>query len=319
MSANTSIEWCDHTFNPVWGCERSGPECAQCYAADWAKRWGYGWGRSAPRRTFGDKHWAQLKHWNAAAKAKGKRESVFVGSMCDIGEDHPVTRAEVGRLWPIVRECEWLYFLCLTKRPQNYPAILPIDWRYGYENVGLGTSCGHYKWTHRIKELLRVPAKMRFLSCEPLITTLHLDQYVFNRQRAIRDVMNGPLALSREQADDCLAYSVDWVICGGESGPGARPMHPDWARGLRDQCQAAGVPYFFKQWGSFTPERPEVVKQWTLIDRHGNRHENTTAWNGRTGKDSDTGEVYMYPCDKKSAGRMLDGREWNELPEAIAR
>jgi protein gp37 len=114
---------------------------------------------------------------------------------------------------------------------------------------------------------------------------------------------------------------LDWVIVGGETGPGARPMHPDWIRSVRDQCQAAGVPFFFKGWGMWVPklhrccDSPAKFSSWGILDIDGNWFPETTPWNGRQGEESETREYVMFKVGKKAAGHLLDGREWNEFPK----
>lgn len=201
-------------------------------------------------------------------------------------------------------------------------------------NVWMGVTAENQEaWDLRIPILLQTPAAVRFVSCEPLLGPVDVRPYLATMRclscgylgnedieecpscASSREYEYGPIAL--ESGSDRLG-SLDWIIAGGESGPKARPTHPDWARSLRDQCQAAGVSFFWKQWGAFSAEKPSPCKNWTLIDRQGNTFEDTTAWNGKRGADSDTGEEYVYRVGKKAAGRLLDGREWNEFPAVKA-
>lgn len=146
------------------------------------------------------------------------------------------------------------------------------DWAWPLPNVWLGTSVEDQATADaRIPELLQVPASVRFLSCEPLLGPLNLETYLWHRW-----------------PEDMDRGEIDWCIAGGESGPKARPMHPDWARSLRDQCVAAGVPYFFKQWGEYKHRDP-------------------------SGAPDDGGDCIRV--GKKAAGRELDGRTWDEYPE----
>lgn len=162
-----------------------------------------------------------------------------------------------------------------------------------------------YLW--RVDELLKVPAAVRGLSLEPLLGPVDLENFPLKTL----DAGENP--------------GINFVLAGGESGPKARPAHPDWFRAVRDACQAAGVPFFFKQHGEWLPEsqfgadgdKPtpgNTGAQWGIIDWSGHFFPWTTAWNGKTGEDSDTGETYVYRVGKKAAGRLLDGREWNEMP-----
>jgi protein gp37 len=219
---NSKIQWTDHTFNPWWGCTNVSPGCVRCYAHTLAKRTGWDvWGATTNRRFFGDAHWSEPLRWNEAAETEATRARVFCGSMCDVFEDHSSVGEARRRLWEIIARTPALDWLLLTKRPELIAGLAP--WGESWPtNVWLGTSVETQEFADRRIPLLRsVPARLRFLSCEPLL---------------------GPVDLTRWQM-------VDWVIVGGESGPGARPMDASWALALRDQCEAAGVPFFFKQTG----------------------------------------------------------------------
>jgi protein gp37 len=173
-------------------------------------------------------------------------------------------------------------------------------------NVWIGTSCEDQATADkRIPHLLRCPAAVRFLSCEPLLGPLDLNRIprkITATSSVIGSVLiDGPTS---GRFSPILAGSgerpLDWIIAGGESGPGARPMHPDWARSLRDQCQAAGVPFFFKQWGEWLPA--------CQIHMPPNPHNRSICI------EHDGGAVHCYRVGKRAAGRQLDGREWNEYP-----
>jgi len=178
-------------------------------------------------------------------------------------------------------------------------------------NVWLGVSAENQATAdERIPLLCQTPAAVRFLSAEPMLGPVDLEIIDFGEKGwiRIRDV------LLRGFAGSTLTNeTLDWVICGGESGPGARPMHPDWARALRDQCQTAGVPFFFKQWGAWHPiygsGRPRGDEETEI---------KPFAWVDPTGKTSASGTVpdaLMLRVGKKRAGRILDGRTWDEYPE----
>jgi len=227
MSANSSIEWTDHTFNPWWGCSRVSPGCENCYAETLSARYGHRvWGpaKTTPRRIFGPQHWAEPLKWNAAAVQAGVRKRVFCASMSDVFEDHPDVGEHRAALWRLIEQTPALDWLLLTKRPENIRKMLPASWLEDFRaNVWLGTSVEDPRRAReRIPLLVDVPGAVRFLSCEPLVEALP----------------NLPLA------------GIDWLIVGGESGPGARPMQPDWALDLRTQCKDAGVAFFFKQTGT---------------------------------------------------------------------
>lgn len=234
MARNSKIEWTDASFNPWWGCSRVSPACAHCYAEAFAHRLNFDvWSRHdghGERRTFSDSHWLAPVAWNAAAQASGSPVRVFCASMADVFEDHPTANVERPKLWDLIRDTPWLDWQLLTKRPQNIARMLPDDWGDdGWRNVWLGTTVENHRWRHHIDEVLKIPAAIHFVSCEPLLGEVDLMNYL--------PVWSPPLPV------------LDWVIVGGESGPKARPMGLAWARSLRDQCAGAGVPYFFKQMG----------------------------------------------------------------------
>lgn len=262
MGSKTLIAWTDHTFNIAWGCVKVSPGCANCYADTLSKRYGHTvWGPAAttPRRTFGAKHWAEPLDWNRDAAQEGRRHRVFSSSMCDIFEDHPMVRPELARLWELIRATPHLDWQLLTKRPERIAASLPMDWGDGWPNVWLGTSIESQDYTWRADRLHKVPAVVRFVSYEPAI---------------------GPLALDLD--------GIDWVIYGGESGPGYRPHDLAWPRAMRDACRAAGVAFFFKQSPAAWTERGttldgETIQQYPAPRRVSERPEaarrpSTQAW-----------------------------------------
>ena len=235
--AQTTIEWTarrtpegvvipGYTFNIVWGCQKVSEGCKHCYADTLASRYGYSlWGPLASRRVMSPAYWEAPLRWNREACAQDEPRLVFCSSMADVFEDHPTVAQEREKLWPLIDQTPWLIWLLLTKRPQNILAYSPYVSGCP-DNVWVGTSVENQRRAEeRIPELLNVLARVRFLSCEPLL---------------------GPLDLSA-----WLPF-IDWVIVGGESGVAARPMDPRWVRFLRDQCQDARVPFFFKQWGGRT-------------------------------------------------------------------
>jgi protein gp37 len=230
MGASTAISWTDHTFNPWWGCERVSPGCQHCYAETFAKRTGNAvWGKNADRRRFGEKHWNEPSKWNKQALADGERHLVFCASMADVFEDRADHEEDRWRLWRLIIATPHLTWQLLTKRPENVAHMVPVDWMHGRwpNNAWIGTTVeDQQRANERIPLLTALPAPVRFLSCEPLLGPVVLDPSV-----------NFP----------------DWVICGGESGPGHRLLDVDHARSLRDQCESYGIPFFFKQVGGRTP------------------------------------------------------------------
>lgn len=238
MSANTEISWCVHTFNPWHGCSAVSEACQNCYAAALARWLGFDvFGPDRPRRFFGGKYWAEPVRWARNARRAGRRDSVFCLSMGDVLEDRPdLEKVREEQLWPLVRltagDLTWIF---LTKRPENWKAI-PGDvarvtaWGVTAEN--------QRELDRRGRLLLKIPAAMRFLSCEPLLEGV--------------EVCNG--SVSRWSKRPAATVPFDLVIVGGESGPKARLFDADWARAICDQCHgsAADVPctaFYMKQFG----------------------------------------------------------------------
>lgn len=224
MAEKTEIAWTDSTFNPWWGCSKVGPGCDHCYAEALDRRTGGDhWGATKTPRTMSADNWRKPARWQRIAEVTGTRRRVFCGSMCDWA-DKNAPPGELDKLWALIRSTPMLDWQLLTKRAPNIAQFLPADWCTGYENVWLGVTVENREHgLPRVEYLRRVPARVRFLSIEPLLADL------------------GEIDLS----------GIQWVIAGGESGPKARPAHPNWFRSIRDQCADAGVPFFFKQWGEF--------------------------------------------------------------------
>lgn len=228
MGMNSKIEWTTHTFNPWWGCIKVSEACKHCYAESWAKRVGQQvWGPKSDRRFFGDLHWRQPVRWNSIAAQTGVRPRVFCASMADVFEDREGLTEERARLWELIDATPNLDWLLLTKRPQNVSRM--AGWGAQWPNhVWLGTTVELQKRADEaLPFLAQVPAKVRFISAEPLL---------------------GPIEIR-----DWLKESLSWVITGGESGPKARPASPAWFRSLMIQCMESDVPFHFKQWGDWAP------------------------------------------------------------------
>lgn len=250
MGAESKIEWTDATFNIVWGCEKISPGCKNCYADSLSSRYGFDvWGADKARRVFGDKHWQEPLAWNRKAEKRGAPMKVFCSSMCDIGEDHQTVAKERAKLWPLIKATPWLIWQLLTKRADRLAAILPADWGAGYANAWLGVSVEDQKHADlRVPHLLETPAAVRFLSVEPMLGPVNLDPYLGLECRHHGAHIEGDTgALVCSKCDETPA--PDWVIIGGESGNGARPMHEEWARELAARCRRAAVPVFVKQMG----------------------------------------------------------------------
>lgn len=338
MAENTKIEWTDHTFNPWEGCQKVGPGCDNCYAETRNARFSGGqavnWGPGAPRRRTTPSNWNKPLKWNKQAElqqaawdgfkkthldltddeliAKGfikpRRPRVFCASLADVFDNavDPQWRAD---LFGLIMKTPNLDWLLLTKRIGNVKPML-AELAHGSDpdlslldmmplpNVWIGATIVNQEEADRdIPKLMNVPAYVHFLSMEPLLgpVDLKLMQY---EDSDYRQPDGKIIANTRRRA-------IKWVIVGGESGPGARPMHPDWARSLRDQCKDAGTAFLFKQWGEWAPAKPEGS---TLVIEGVAPFTDKPMWHAFT----DTQE--MARIGKKAAGRQLDGRTWDESP-----
>lgn len=352
MGAKTSIEWTDATWNPTRGCSRVSPGCVNCYAERIAARFSKGDAArikgTSPFSGFatmknGEPHWTgrvelisekleEPLHWK-------KPRRIFVNSMSDLFHESLPDEA-IDQVFAVMALCPQHTFQVLTKRAKrmlawfnsrrpegqlpNSPAqrIAEIIARKATEpwhtqdepfpwplpNIWLGVSVENQEYAdERIPLLLQTPAAVRFVSYEPALGPVNFETYV------CRDYRDGtPAELPK----------LDWIIAGGEGGPGARPPHPQWFRDVRDACQAAGVAFFFKQWGHFRPigcadfessdvdmvpmmsvEMDQVVRVWP---------------DGRVDDGSEDpvaeGAWFTEPVGKEAAGALLDGREWREFP-----
>jgi protein gp37 len=288
MAEMTKISWADATFNPWIGCQKVSRGCVHCYAEELMdKRYGrVQWGPTGTRVRTAASNWRQPLRWNRQAFAAGERKRVFCSSLADVFEDRPeldTWRRDLAQLITATPHLDWLL---LTKRPENAKQMIYEMWfpdAAWPKNYWLGTSVEDRKsGLPRIDVLRGVPAPLRFLSVEPLVEDI------------------GPIDLS----------GIGWVIVGGESGAAASPMHPAWARSVRDQCIAAGVPFLFKQWGQWSP----IDQPWEQDSPK--RLADNERWCNRAGGHGFHGdEVWrMRKVGKESAGAVLDGREWHEFP-----
>lgn len=286
MAETTEIAWCDSTFNPWIGCTKVSPGCANCYAErdfDLRKHVAK-WGAGQPRHRTTEAYWRQPIKWyldqaalvgcaNLAGELPPRRPRVFCGSLCDWLDDE-VPIEWLADLLDLIRRTPHLDWLLLTKRPQNWherirlarnhltipngeTALWLANWLPKKESAGMPARAGTPPanvWIgttvedqpnadRRIPELLKIPARVRFLSCEPLL---------------------GPVDLSfgnpKWRTAESYHAEIHWVICGGESGPKARPMQIEWAQSLRQQCQSAGVAFFMKQLGGSKDKRHEITQ-----------------------------------------------------------
>jgi protein gp37 len=375
--SKSNIEWTESTWNPIVGCSIVSPGCTNCYAMKTAARneaMGISRYDGTTRVVNGNTVWTgklvQAPESTLLQPLKRKKPTTyFVNSMSDLfHEDCP--DAWIDRVFAVMALTPQHTFQVLTKRAGRMgdyfcsdprwrnrqivvarnsvsgvtvdfgpmPSILPLP------NVWLGVSTERQQEAdERIPLLLQTPAAVRFISAEPLLG--HIDLHALNLatktpSNALRGIRRVPH--DREELTEPTT-KLDWVIVGGESGPAARPMHPDWARSLRDQCAAAGVPFFFKQWGEWLPgqnrshpnitgeHRPDDGKPRTVacwqdggwgVRTTKNPACNYVTWdvNGdlhrglRTGANYFEIKVWASRVSKARAGRLLDGVEHNGMP-----
>jgi protein gp37 len=314
MAENTKIEWTDHTFNPWIGCTKVSPGCDHCYAENLMdKRMGVAsWSPGAERVRTKPANWKMPLRWNAQADAfmarHGRRQRVFCASLADVF-DNAVPVQWRRDLFDLIVATPNLDWLLLTKRIGNTKTMMadalhlnPAANRDGMiwplPNAWIGATIVNQAEADRdIPKLLQVPARVRFLSMEPLLGPVDLTHIeVWGGDAEIYPLKGTTDCVDDEGAPTDDVPALDWVIVGGESGPGARPMSPDWARSLRDQCEAAGVPFLFKQWGEWIP----MLGQAEGVPVR----EKTTTPDGWV----------MGHAGKKAAGRLLDGRTWDGFP-----
>lgn len=342
MGNKTRIEWTDTTWNPVTGCSKVSQGCKNCYAERIFQR-------PYPGRDFTDVR-MHLERLEQPLSWKRPRR-IFVNSMSDLFHEK-VSEDFLDSVFATMSIASWHTFQVLTKRPQRMRDYFrlgttrrisyqvqellrrpdnPTKWRWPFANarirvevpmtnVWLGVSVEDQETAdERIPVLLQTPAAVRFVSYEPALGPVDFAAYT------------GIPRVPWEEKKTAMGFAsskLDWVIAGGESGPHARPSHPDWFRNLRDQCEAAGVPFFFKQWGEFSPIAPIFGD----VDDFEERCKRCIA---RVNEDRTVGislDGSVHPDDweffkdgsepwsmarvgKQRAGRLLDGREWNEFPK----
>jgi protein gp37 len=308
----TSIEYLDYTWNPVTGCTPVSAGCEHC----WAKR-------MHERGLWGKQPFSEVTLHPDRLEDPLKRKKPARIGVCFMGDlfHEKVPMGDVMQVFAVMALAPRHTFLILTKRPERMHDMLTgsgvREWvlgsawsmlgklpKYRHENimnrlwplpnVWCGVSVEDQKTAdERIPWLLKTPAAVRYMSVEPMIGPVDLDRFTgCGHESGWR---NCPDHLAGRA--DCAG--IGWVICGGESGPGARPMHHDWAKSIRDQCQAAGTPFYFKQWGQFCWPEQMPEETWRRVDAQVNL----------AGIPDEP-----YGVGKKAAGRVLDGREWLEMP-----
>lgn len=298
---NSGIEYIDHSWNPWIGCHKVSPGCDNCYMHREMRRFGQNPG--TVRRT-------SPATWKQALRF-GKGSTVFVCTWSDFF----IEEADQWRkfAWRLIEQRPDVRWLLVTKRPERIDGNLPWGDDQPWPNVvGIVTAENQEMADLRIPILLRSNFAVRGVSVEPMLG--HVDLM------AIR-VACGAHALdcACSAGRPCsLHQRLDWVICGGETGRGSRPMHPDWARSLRDQCQSADVPFFFKQWGewgNYYDQDGSDSPLWSPLSR--DLRSKTTKYvtdNGRVDGVARYGSAKMVRVGKKASGRLLDGSEWLEQP-----
>lgn len=302
MAEETNIEWADSTFNPWMGCTKVSPACDHCYAETLMdKRHGkVQWGPHGERVRTSAGNWQNPRRWQRQAAAflaeHGCRRRVFCASLADVFDN----KAPVGArddLWQLIRETPDLDWLLLTKRPQNIEKMLPAFWDEIRGHVWLGTSTENQEEAdRRLPVLLAITPRpaVFFASAEPLLGPI---DFMTIKRKA-------PLGSMSVLPCEPGGVYLDWIIAGGESGPGARPTNPQWYREIRDQCAEAGVAFLFKQWGEWVSvsevDGPGEIFQFTgsAIEDHNSR--------------------YVRKVGKRKAGRTLDGVTHDGFPGARA-
>lgn len=359
MSEGTLIQWTNATINFWWGCTEVSPACRLCYAREWAKYtsknlFGFRveWGNGKPRGERLEAARREALKLNAKAEKSGQRMLVFANSMAD-WLDAEVPVEWLAFMLQTLHDTPYLTWQLLTKRPENWAARIEAvlqmieaaptwnaakadapevrlrnflaDWfvlRRSPVNVWIGvTAEDQPRADRRIAELVKIPAKVRFLSCEPLLERIDLHF----AEASDGEVFPFPVVPPVEEPTGKL----HWVIAGGESGGSkaspAKPTHPDWARSLRDQCAAAGVPFFWKQWGEWKPvseggddwveslyKANRIGRQCTVpshvLHRDGSQHSHLDRGAFALGA------MTMFCVGKKNSGNLLDGVEHNAFP-----
>lgn len=346
MSANTKIEWTERTWNPVRGCSRISEGCRNCYAERMAARmhkpgqWGHGltangrWNgevRLVKEKLLEPLRWREPRLCFVNSTSDLFHEKLSAAAIVDVfavmylARQHTfqvltkradILRAVVGGAIfrsEVMERAQDLAFDCDTIPSYPLIAVDQADWPL--RNVWLGVSVEDQKTAdERIPLLLQTPAAVRFISAEPLLGAVDLGDIVI-RERAGESHIDSLYCDVGPEDDEFEGHTLDWVIAGGESGAGARPMHPDWVRSICDQCDDAEVPFFFKQWGEWAPlsALPEEIRLEMSLKPGVVLNADGSEWDSLVDPVDDT--TVVYRAGKKDAGAILDGREWREMPQ----
>lgn len=329
MADKSHIEWTDATWNPIRGCSRVSQGCVNCYAEKQAariQRMDRGRGVPEDQGSY-DGLITRGGQWNGQIRVVDglmdqplrwkKPRRVFVNSMGDLFHE-VVPDSVILSVFTTMAKAKHHTFQVLTKRPKRMRELLSMWQDTGLTlregcgavlpNVWLGVSVENQSTAdERIPLLLLTPAAVRWISAEPLLDKVDITKY-------LPDEWSGVAVCDAPYGD---TPPLDWVVAGGESSSGARPMHPDWVRLLRDQCQNTGVPFFFKQWGEWLPG--EQIPGRTTYARCDNGQVMTSRGNPcrenfQTHPDKHSRHLITLKIGKKAAGRQLDGCNWDELP-----
>ena len=330
--STTKIEWAEKSWNPITGCTKVSEGCKNCYAERMAKRLAgrYGYPKDDPFRvTFHPDRLDQPLRWK-------KPSTIFVCSMSDLFHED-VNPKDIDAVFDVMAEAKQHQFILLTKRPQNIKEKLygiteewPCRELGGGDylpNVFLGVTVENQDAMWRVGELLKIPAAGYWISAEPMLGPLDIrdalhgypepyggEQYLVTREMAMDA---GDLRLEGQPYQfgepnwQQTCPPLSGVVLGGESGPGARPMHPDWARGVRDQCADSGVPFMFKQWGAWAPCY-EASEGWWCLSQHTGNEIAARIPNNTKILENKWDESCVSRVGAKRAGRLLGGREHNE-------
>lgn len=265
MGTDSAIGWTDHTFNPWHGCTKVSPACDHCYAETFSKRTGRTkWGDDAERWRPSEAYWLHPLKWNAAAEKAGEPALVFCASMADVFEDRRDLDDDRTRLFELIAQTPHLRWLLLTKRPEHVLELVPPTWRETWpSNAWVGTTVEDQENAdERIPHLLEIPAPVRFLSLEPLLGPVTIPTRALIPEANVcsrgaspssPEAITALHAVLRAAGRHLGWRGIDWLIVGGESGPGHRPLEVEHARALRDQAKRYAIPLFFKQHGGQFP------------------------------------------------------------------